>query len=215
MSAPRTSRRAFVAGLGLLLVLGSCQRSYSYSASGPWGVQSFHPGNGSTSGDRGLTSSWALFADRGSRLHHIRRSQAGVLARELVVCYIAPQGDAGRWDDGGSSSQSNGQWTQMTFHMAYSGSREGMDHEQDLGYRARWSSADSSAPLDSEEVQLGGRGLPFAADLFVVVRATHPSSLLTCEIDPAWPDVQADPVGFLDAACAAHPDMDAALSFAR
>lgn len=213
MLAPRSKRRAFVAGLGLLLVLGSCQRSFS--ASGPWGVQSFQPGGGSTTGDRGVATSWAQFAERGSRLYQIRRTDGGALARQVVVCYLAPQGDTGRWDGSGSSSKSEGSWTQTTIHLDYTGSQQGMDHEQDLGYRASWASADPSAPLDSEEVQIGGRGLPVAADLFVLVRATHPSSLLTCEIDPAWPEVRADAAGFLDAACAAHPDIDAALSFAR
>lgn len=215
MLAPRPARRAFVAGLGLLLALGSCQRSFSYSASGPWGVQRFHTGGGSTTGDRGLSSSWAHFADRGSRLHQIRRSDAGGLARQVVVCYIAPQGDKGRWDDHGSSSKSEGNRIQMSFQLSYSGSQQGMDHEQNLGFRAQWSSAAPKAPLDFEEVLLGGRGLPVSSDLFVVVRATHPSSLLTCEIDPAWPEVRVDTVGFLDAACAAHPEIDAALSFAR
>ncbi|MHC4839216.1 MAG: hypothetical protein ACYTF3_13730 [Planctomycetota bacterium] len=213
MFVSRPALRGLLAALGLLLVLGSCQRSYS--AGGPWGVQAFHPGGSNSSGSRGLESSWAQFAERGSQLHQIRRTENGTLARQVVVCYLAPEGDAGRWDDGGSSSQSNGQWVQMTFHMAYAGSRQGMDHEQDLGYRATWPSAAPGAPLDFEEIQLGGRGLPVAADLFVVVRATHPSSLLTCQIDPAWPEVRADAVGFLDAACAAHPDIDAALSFAR
>ncbi|MHC4376516.1 MAG: hypothetical protein ACYS26_07960 [Planctomycetota bacterium] len=213
MFASRPALRGLLAALGLLLVLGSCQRSYS--ASGPWGVQSFHPGGSHSSGSRGLESSWAHFAERGSRLHQIRRTENGALARQVVVCYLAPEGDAGRWDDGGSSSKSDGKQTEATFHLAYTGSPQGMDHEQDLGYRASWSSADPSAPLDAEEVLIGGRGLPVASDLFVVVRATHPSSLLTCEIDPAWPEVRADAVGFLDAACAAHPDIDAALSFAR
>ena len=133
----------------------------------------------------------------------------------MVVCYLAAEGDSGRWDDSGSSSQSSGQWIQTTMHLEYRDSDQGMNHEQDLAYRASWGSSDPSAPLDSEEVQFGGRGLPVASDVFVLVRASQPGSLLTCELDPAWPDVEADTVGFLDAACAAHPDIDAALSFAR
>lgn len=201
--------RSLIAGMGLLAVLAGC--GSGFAGSGPWKVSSFHPGARSSSDDREIRSSWALLGERGSRLQCIYRSQGGALERQVVVFYLAADNDAGRWDDGGSSSQSDGQWIQTTVHLEYVDSDQGMNHEQDLGYRASWESGAPGAPLDFEEVQFGGRGLPVASDLFVLVRASQPGSLLTCEIDPAWPELEADAVGFLDAVCAAHPDIDAVL----
>ena len=212
MTSPRHRLRALFAGFGLLFILGSCQRLNS--ASGPWDVQEFYDGALLTSGDREVEYSWALFAKGRSRLEQIQRTESGAVARQLVVCYLAPEGDSGRWESPGSRSSSDREGTEKVIRLAYKGSEQGLNHERDLVYFAGWPDSKTSARLEIEEVRVRGRALPAAADLFVVVRAT-PTTLLSCEIDPAWPAVQSDPVGFLDAVCAAHADMESVLSFAR
>lgn len=212
MTLPQHALRALFAGLGLLFLLGSCQRLNS--ASGPWDVQEFYAGGLSASGDREVEHSWAPFAEGRSRLEQIQRTESGKVARELVVCYLAPEADSGRWESSGSSSSSDGQGFEKVIRLAYEGSQQGLNHDRDLIYFAGWPNGKTGARLEIEEVRIRGRALPAAADLFVVVRATH-ATLLSCEIDPAWPAVRSDPGGFLDAVCAAHTDIESALSFAR